>query len=225
MIKFCPDKKQADYLKKPKVTHQDEEPENVVQARRATEDVMELINKEKKGEGKVEEEKVEEVELESASDDEDETLQGEVEGVDASANDKSTNGEGLEDLLEKNDQDKLLEDEDMQDSDEIVLAGGAVKTLPEVRSSAFSKYASTEVAIHMAVDSPEAMLGLTKLKDSAQRRRVEYNAQLKGAHGSGGKLGNSGGISSGAGGATGVKNSKISGRLPLKTKESARKGQ
>ncbi|KAK4508932.1 uncharacterized protein ATC70_013204 [Mucor velutinosus] len=101
----------------------------------------------------------------------------------------------------------------------------------------------------MNIDSPEEMLNLTKLKDLAQRKRMEFNANLKGTTGagvnSGSKLGNSGGVSSGtgakgnksgvasgvasggvSGGVSGVvKNNKTNGRAPLKTKQDARRAQ
>ncbi|KAK4511765.1 uncharacterized protein ATC70_007310 [Mucor velutinosus] len=100
----------------------------------------------------------------------------------------------------------------------------------------------------MNIDSPEEMLNLTKLKDLAQRKRTEVNANLKGAIGaginSGSKLSNSGvasgtgakgnksGVASGvvsggvSGGVSGVvKNSKTNGRALLKTKQDARRAQ
>jgi hypothetical protein len=219
--------------------------ENVIKARQHTEEVMDLVEKEKVGDGK-EKEKVADEQFESLVD-EDESLLSDVDSVDASENDKSTGAdhleEQMEDLQDEDHQVKFTVDDDVMEDDVVVLAG-ANKKMDSVRSSAYSKYASTEVAVKMNVDSPEEMLQLTKLKDLAQRKRLEFNANLRDAQGTGvktgTKLGNSGGASSssgagagakgsktgGAGGAsTGVKNSKTDGKLPLKTKQDARRAQ
>lgn len=247
MLRFCPEKENqsADYTKKQKVDHQSVDSENVIKARQHTEEVMDLVEKEKVGDGK-EKEKVADEQFESLVD-EDESLLSDVDSVDASENDKSTGAdhleEQMEDLQDEDHQVKFTVDDDVMEDDVVVLAG-ANKKMDSVRSSAYSKYASTEVAVKMNVDSPEEMLQLTKLKDLAQRKRLEFNANLRDAQGTGvktgTKLGNSGGASSssgagagakgsktgGAGGAsTGVKNSKTDGKLPLKTKQDARRAQ
>ncbi|KAK4513041.1 uncharacterized protein ATC70_000078 [Mucor velutinosus] len=229
----------ANFTKKHKVHHHSEDSEDVTLARKNTVELMEYIEKEKLGVGK-EVEKVEEEELDYRVV-EDESLQG--ESVDESENDESTGNEDLDLLSEDNHQVSMNDDEDMED-DKIVLAG-APKKLDTVRGSAYSKYASAEVAVNMNIDSPEEMLNLTKLKDLAQRKRMEFNANLKGTTGAGvkgdNKLGNSGGVSSGtgakgnksgvasgvasggvSGGVSGVvKNSKTNGRALLKTKQDA----
>ena len=232
MLRFCPDQADQSGVKKQKVDQQSEE---VIKARQHTADLMDLIDKEKVGAGKeVAEKVVEDEELESLVD-EDESLQGEVDSVDASENDKST--KDMEDLQEGDHQVKSTMDEDMVD-DEVVLAG-AVKKMDTVRSSAYSKYASTEVAMNMSVDSPEEMLKLTKLKEVSQRKRAEFNANLKTGSGAGLKTysggdssvsgtGNNGLKSGGSVSGSvsgGVKTSKNDGKLPSKTKQNARRAQ
>jgi hypothetical protein len=231
MLRFCPDKKDksSDFTKKQKVDHESEE---VKEARQLTEEVMEHIEKDKLGEGKSQEEAVEVEELVSGVD-EDESLQGDDAGVDDLEKDKSTGGVNGEDNLQV----KLVSfDEDMDDDDEVVLAGQAVKKLGNSRGSAFSKYASTDVALTMNVDSPEEMMSLSKLRETSQRKRLEFNAQLKGGNDVGSKTGVSGGVSSGAkaqgnktggaGGSNGAQNSKNMDKSSVKQpKESARKGQ
>jgi hypothetical protein len=237
MIKFCPEKKHPEYVKKQKVVHQSEDSEEVKQARQATKEVMDLMDKEKIGAGNEEKSGSEDEELASLVD-EDESLQGDDDSVDTSANGKST--KDMEDLQAEDHQVKYTVDDDMED-DEVVLAG-AVKKLDSVRSSAYSKYASTEVALTMNVDSPEEMMGLSKLKETSQRKRLEFNAQLKGGNGTGLKAYSGGdssvsgtgsksvkaGVSvSGSGsGSGGVKTSnKNDGKLPSKTKQNARRAQ
>ncbi|KAK4513107.1 Myosin type-2 heavy chain 1 [Mucor velutinosus] len=114
----------------------------------------------------------------------------------------------------------------MEEDDEIVLAGSGVKKLPDVRGSAFSKYASNEVALTMNVDSPEEMMGLSKLKEASQRKRMELNANLKAVNGAGVASGTGVGVlGNKSAGAVGVKNSKNNGKLPLKAKQDSRRAQ
>ncbi|OAD04160.1 CCHC-type zinc finger transcription factor [Mucor lusitanicus CBS 277.49] len=238
MLRFCPEQKDqsASYTKKQKVAQPVVGSEAVEKARQDTEQVMDVIAKAKVGAGK--EDFGEEDEELGSLVDEDESLQG-VESVDASENDKSTMD--MEDLQEEDHQVKsTIVDEDIED-DEIVLAGAA-KRLDTVRSSAYSKYASNDVAMNMSVDSPEEMLKLTKLKEVSQRKRVEFNSNLKAGTGAGLKAysggdssesgaGNNGlksvgsGSGSGVSGSGGVKNNKTDGKQPSKTKQNARRGQ
>ncbi|KAK4521565.1 uncharacterized protein ATC70_007326 [Mucor velutinosus] len=230
MLRFCPGKEDQSGAKKQKVDHQLKDSEEVTEARRQTVHLMDVVAKAKLGAGREVEEKDEEEELESAVDEEEESLQGVVDGVDASENDKSTKSDNLEvqmeDLQGEDHQDKLHGDDAMEEDDEIVLAGSGVKKLPDVRGSAFSKYASNEVALTMNVDSPEEMMGLSKLKEASQRKRMELNANLKAVNGAGVASGTGVGVlGNKSAGAVGVKNSKNNGKLPLKTKQDARRAQ
>ncbi|KAL9536385.1 hypothetical protein PS6_011927, partial [Mucor atramentarius] len=148
MLRFCPEKEsdeQAGYLKKKKISHQVEVSEEVSKARDATIKTMDLIDEERMGKDK-EENEDENLDFDS---DESASLQGEDSdgSVDASENDKSTAGESLKDTMEdlqgEDHQDKYTMDEDMQD-EEVVLAGAANKSTA-VRSSAYSKYAPITV--------------------------------------------------------------------------------
>jgi len=237
MLRFCPEQKDqsASYTKKQKMDQPVVESEAVKKAHQDTEQVLELIAKAKVGAGK-EDFREEDEELASLAD-EDESLQGENDSVDASENDKSTK-DMEEDLQVEDHQVKLTVDEDMED-DEVILAG-AVKKLDTVRGSAYSKYASTDVAMNMSVDSPEEMLQLTKLKEVSQRKRVEFKSNLKAGTGAGVKAysggdssvsgaGNNGlkSVVSGSGvsGSGGVKNNKTDGKQPSKIKQNARRAQ
>ncbi|EPB80917.1 hypothetical protein HMPREF1544_12403, partial [Mucor circinelloides 1006PhL] len=125
MLRFCPETKdddQASYLKKKNIIRQVQE---VTKPRAATIKTMALIDKERMGKDK---EENEDENLESDSN-ESASLQGDDSdgSVDASENDKSTAGETLEedpmeDLKGEGHQDKYTKDEDMQD-EQIILAG------------------------------------------------------------------------------------------------------
>ncbi|KAL7330969.1 hypothetical protein PS15p_212266 [Mucor circinelloides] len=232
MIKFCPEgesKKTADYLKKQKVHHhQPKESMDITKAHQLTMDVMDSLEKEKLGVGKKDED--EDENLDSNVDEED-SLQG--DDTDESENEESGDQEILDEemsLLEENHQVKEKEDDLMED-DEVVLAGGASRSL--VKSSAYSKYAPNSVSMTMQVDKREEMLGMTSLRQETQRKRQAFDVKLKQASGSYGS--SKGGVKTGSkavgqgsggagvsGGAGGV---KTDGRLPSKTKTDARRAQ
>ncbi|KAL9536482.1 hypothetical protein PS6_011883, partial [Mucor atramentarius] len=186
MIKFCPEgesKKTADYLKKQKVHHhQPKESMDITKAHQLTMDVMDSKKDEDEDEN-----------LDSNVDEED-SLQG--DDTDESENEESGDQEILDEemsLLEENHQVKEKEDDLMED-DEVVLAGGASRSL--VKSSAYSKYAPNSVSMTMQVDKREEMLGMTSLRQETQRKRQAFDVKLKQASGSYGS--SKGGVKTGS---------------------------
>ncbi|KAJ2239598.1 hypothetical protein GGI13_007964, partial [Coemansia sp. RSA 455] len=122
MLCFCPEEgKQADYLKKQKVLHSVKASDEVVKASEATAQVIDLLNKEKLGEGKTD------------------------EGQNAEESAGGDNGIDEDDLqTDEDDHDPVAmdEDEDLDfgKEDKVVLLRGG---------SAYSKYASNDIAMNM----------------------------------------------------------------------------
>jgi len=245
MIKFCPEgesKKTADYLKKQKVHHhQPKESMDITKAHQLTMDVMDSLEKEKLGVGKMDTDgdKDEDENLDSDVDEED-SLQG--DNTDESENDESGEQQQREEMDHQDEDDHTENQYEDMEEEEALVAGSSGGS--GFKSSAYSKYAPSSIAMTMQVDKREEMLGMTSLRQETQRRRQAFDVKLKqgsgsyglskgvktssasvgqGSGGAGG-AGVSGvsGVSVGTGGTGGV---KTDGRMPNKTRQGARRAQ
>lgn len=242
MLKYCPEseaKKQADYLKKRKLSTVAEQSEEVVKAREATITLLDFVDKEKVGDGKKGTDMEEDVQ--SLGDAEDEHLDN-ASVIDHSEEDEFDNEASS---LEQEDMEVHREDhqvnekgDDTMKDDEVVLAGGA----DLMRGAAYSKYAPNSVALTMQVDKPAEMLNMSSLRAETKRKMEVFNHKLKtgGSGGAGVKRGDVAGGVTGSGvgtkgvktggsgvgaGVQGLKTNKNDGKLPTKTKQDARRAQ
>ncbi|KAG2189597.1 hypothetical protein INT46_008739 [Mucor plumbeus] len=234
MLKFCPEgeaKKQADYLKKQKVSKAAEQSEEVVEARDATITLLDFVDREKVGDGK-----------KGTDMEEDVQSLGDASVVDHSEKDEfdsETSSLEEEDMeVQREDHQVNEKGDDTMEDDEVVLAGGAAL----MRGAAYSKYAPNSVALTMQVDKPAEMLNMTSLRAETKRKMEVFNHKLKtgGSSGAGVKRGDVAGGVTGTGvgaksvktggsgdgaGVQGLKANKNDGKLPTTTKQDARRAQ